>query len=103
MAAGNTIYIDIFNIQQPKQSDISASRVITCTIDLDDTYSNGVTNAQDVADNVNSLQPINTAISKISILDVSVDNSYIRSTQTLTIKIDMNTANVFNSGKDIYL
>ena len=77
--------------------------MITCTIDLDDTYSNGVTNAQDVADNVNSLQPINTAISKISILDVSVDNSYIRSTQTLTIKIDMNTANVFNSGKDIYL
>lgn len=62
-----------------------------------------MTNAQDVADNVNSLQPINTAISKISILDVSVDNSYIRSTQTLTIKIDMNTANVFNSGKDIYL
>lgn len=77
--------------------------MITCTIDLDDTYSNGVNNAQDVADNVNSLQPINTAISKISILDVSVDNPYIRSTQTLTIKIDMNTANVFNSGKDIYL
>lgn len=47
---------------------------------------------------------MNNAVSKISILTTSVDNSYIRTTQTLTINFDMNTANVFSTaGKNIYL
>jgi hypothetical protein len=47
---------------------------------------------------------MNNAISKISILSTSVDNSYIRTTQSLTINFDMNVVNVFaTAGKNIYL
>lgn len=105
LASGATVYIDIFNIQQPKQTDITTGtqKIISCSIDIDDSYINGISGAQEVLDNVGGLQPINTAIDRISIISTSVDNSYIRTTQTLTINFDMNTANLFGSGKDLYL
>jgi len=46
---------------------------------------------------------MNNVVSIISILDVTVDTSYIRTLQVVTIKIDMNTANVFGTGRDLYL
>jgi hypothetical protein len=105
LAIGATVYIDVFNIQQPKQTDITTGtqKMITCSIDLDDSYANGISGAQEILDSAGSLQPINTAIAKISILSTSVDNFYIRTTQTLTINFDMNTANIFGSGKTLYL
>jgi len=42
-------------------------------------------------------------VSKISILSTSVDNSYIRTTQTLTINFKMSVTSVFTSGEKIYL
>jgi len=57
LAAGDTIYLDIFNIQQPKQSDITTGtqKKISCSIDVDDYYSNGINGYQEVLDNMNSL------------------------------------------------
>ena len=83
LAIGATVYIDVFNIQQPKQTDITTGtqKMITCSIDLDDSYANGISGAQEILDSAGSLQPINTAIAKISILSTSVDNFYIRTTQ----------------------
>lgn len=46
---------------------------------------------------------MNNAVSKITILSTSVDNSYIRTTQMVTINFDMNTAGVFSAGKILYL
>jgi hypothetical protein len=105
LGVGATVYIDVFNIQQPKQTDITTGtqKYITCSIDLDDTYANGISGAQEVLDSAGAMQPINTAVAKISILSTAVDNSYIRTTQTLTVNFDMNVANVFAAGKDIYL
>lgn len=95
----------MFNIQQPKQTDITTGtqKKITCSIDIDDTYSNGISGWQEVLDNAGSLEPMNNAVNKISILSTTVDNSYIRTTQTLTVNFDMNVANVFTAGKDVYL
>jgi hypothetical protein len=44
LAAGDTVYIDVFNIQQPKQTDITTGtqKKISCSIDIDDSYSNGI-------------------------------------------------------------
>lgn len=46
---------------------------------------------------------MNNAVSKITILSTVVDNSYIRTTQMLTINFDMNVGGVFSTGKNIYL
>lgn len=107
LAVGATIFIDVFNIQQPKKTDITTgtTKMITCSVDLDDTYSNGISGAQEVLDSAGSLEPMDNTVSKLSILSTSVDNSYIRTTQTLTINFDLNTPNVnlFAAGKNIYL
>jgi hypothetical protein len=42
-------------------------------------------------------------VTKITILSTAVDNSYIRSLQTLTINFQMSTTGVFTGGKDIYV
>jgi hypothetical protein len=48
LATGATVYIDVFNIQQPKQTDITTGtqKMITCSIDLDDSYANGISGFQ---------------------------------------------------------
>lgn len=97
--------MDIFDVQQPKQLDITTGtqKIISCSIDVDDSYTNGINGYQEVLDSVNALQPMNNAVSKITILSTSVDNSYIRTTQTLTINFDMLTTGVFSSGNNLYL
>ena len=42
ISSGTTIYIDIYNIDQPKVADITASQFISVTIDSDSNYDNGV-------------------------------------------------------------
>jgi len=42
IAANTPIYIDIFNIDQPKNTDIvTADQVITVAVDNDNNYANG--------------------------------------------------------------
>jgi hypothetical protein len=42
IASGTLIYIDIYNIDQPKAADITASQYISVTVDSDNNYDNGV-------------------------------------------------------------
>lgn len=48
LGVGDTIYLDIYNIQQPKQTDITtgSQKKISCSIDIDDSYSNGINGYQ---------------------------------------------------------
>jgi len=41
LASGATLYIDIYNIEQPMSTDITANQYITLTIDSDDNITNG--------------------------------------------------------------
>jgi len=42
IVAGTPIYIDIYNIDQPKSTDITSLQFISVTIDSDSNYDNGV-------------------------------------------------------------
>lgn len=57
LSPGESVYLDIYNIEQPKRTDIitGPAKKISCTIDLDDIYSNGVNGYQEVLDSSNSL------------------------------------------------
>jgi hypothetical protein len=102
LVAGQIIYIDVFSIQQPFLTDINTgTKMIGCAIDSDSNYTNGVDGYQEVSDTV--ILPLVNSATKISILSTSVDNYYIRSTQTLTININMSAVNVFAAGGNIYL
>ena len=97
------MYVDVYNIEQPKATDITNNQKISLTIDLDDTYMNGANAFGEVNDNFNSLEPMTNSVTKISILDASVDSNFIRATQTLTIKMDMGLTTVFASNRNLYL
>jgi hypothetical protein len=64
---------------------------------------NGANGFLEVFDNAGSLEPMTNTVQKISISEVSVDSSYIRTTQTVTIKMDMGAPNIFIPGRDLYL
>lgn len=75
---------------------------ISVTIDIDDNYVNGVNAYQEINDNVLLIN--NNLVNKITILDVTVDQSYIRTLQTLVINIKIDNAGQFTTaGKSIYL
>jgi hypothetical protein len=100
--AGNILYIDIYNIQQAKLSDISANQKISVTIDTDDSYTNGVNGYQEINDNLLTIN--NNVVNKITILETIVDTNYIRTLQTVTLKIKMQNAGLFTTaGRSIYL
>jgi hypothetical protein len=42
ISAGMTFYVDIYNVDQPKNADIGGSQLIMVTIDNDASYANGV-------------------------------------------------------------
>jgi hypothetical protein len=96
------MYVDVYNVEQPMVGDITANQKITLTIDADDDYTNGAGAFGEVNDNFNGLQPIASSAAKISILDSSVDSSLIRSTQTVTLSMDMGVSTVFSSGRELY-
>lgn len=50
IAAGTNFYIDIYNIDLPKNSDISGSQYIGVTIDTDNNYANGVSAYREFTD-----------------------------------------------------
>lgn len=96
----NSLYVDVFNIDQPLNGDIDATKSkIGLTIDFDSNYANGIYGYKEVSD---TLPPTNSA-SDIVILAASVDNSYILSTQTLTMTIDTVSTTVFNSATTLYV
>lgn len=41
IGSGTTFYIDIFNIDQPRNGDIGGNQKVGVTFDLDSTYGNG--------------------------------------------------------------
>ena len=75
-------------------------------LDNDDDYSNGAVGGfKEINDNINSLDPLTgISVAKITILGVSVDTSYIRTTQNIQISLKMPTSGLFSLGsKSIYL
>lgn len=95
VAANVITYVDIFNIDQPKPTDIGGNQKIGVTVDNDQVYSNGVLAYAEVTD---TAPPASTAVANILILTASVDNSYILSTQTLTMTIDTQITTIFTTG-----
>ena len=99
ISAGTSFYVDIYNIDLPKNSDINSNDRIELTIDDDGTYSNGVIATQERIDT----QPVSTTPIDFIILDSTVTNNYILDTQTLTILVDMVTTSVFSSATALYV
>lgn len=99
LAANANLFIDIFNIDQPKNSDLNANSKIGFTVDNDNSYTNGVVAYKEVTDT----QPPTNAAADILILSTAVDNSYILSTQTLTMTLDFQLTTVFTAGNTIYI
>jgi hypothetical protein len=99
LPAGTSLYVDIFNIDQPKNGDLSGNSKIGLSIDNDNSYSNGILAYKEVTDT----QPPASTAADIIILSASVDNSYILSTQTLTMTIDTQLTTIFSSANSIYV
>jgi hypothetical protein len=95
------LVIDVFNVDQPKTGDVSAggNSKIAITIDNDGVYSNGVIATAEAGDS----QPPASTAANLVIKSVTVDNSYILSTQTITIQIDTLVTTLFTSANKIYL
>lgn len=99
LSSGTSLYVDVFNIDQPKNGDLNGNSKIGLTIDNDNNYNNGIAAYIEVTDS----QPPNSAAADIFILTTSVDNSYILSTQTLTMTIDTQATTIFNAANSIYV
>lgn len=88
ITASTTFYIDIFNIDQPKTTDITGNQKIGISFTSSSLYSSGNLAYVETADDT----PIAGTPSDIIILSASVDNTYILSTQTLTMTFDTQAA-----------
>ena len=99
IGAGASFYVDIYNIDLPKSSDVNSNQRIMVTIDDDEMYSNGVISSREVIDS----QPVSTTPTEFIILSSSVNNNYILDTQTLTMSLDMTTTSVFTSASALYV
>ena len=98
LAANTFLYVDIFNIDQPKNDDVSGNTKIGLTVDADGDFS-----SIDAYIEVTDSQPPSNSAGDIIILSCSTDNPYILSTQNLVMKLDTQVDTIFNAGKDIYL
>ena len=99
IGSGVTFYVDIYNIDLPKNSNVNSNQKVMVTIDDDSTHSNGVIATQEATDT----QPVSTTPTDFIILSSSVNNNYILDKQTLTILLDMVTTSVFSSASAIYV
>jgi len=99
IGAGTPFYIDIYNIDLPKNSDVNSNQRIMVTIDDDGVYSNGVVSEQEVVDS----QPVSTTPTDFNILSSAVSNNYILDIQTLTIAVDMLSTGIFTSASALYV
>ena len=98
LTANAFLYVDIFNIDQPKNTDLNANTKIGLTVDYDGDFS-----SIDAYIEITDSQPPTNAAGDIIILSCATDNSYILSTQNLVMTLDTQATTIFNSGKDIYL
>jgi hypothetical protein len=99
IGSGVSIFIDVFNIDQPKNSDLNGNSKIGVSIDTDSNYNNGIYAYKEITDS----QPPTNAAADIIILSTSVDNTYILSTQALIMSIDTQVTTLFNSGNTLYV
>ena len=99
ISASTNFYVDIYNIDQPKASNVGGNQKIMVTIDADSTYSNGVAATAEIAD----VSPDATVPTDFIILKSTVTSNYILSTQTLTILLDMKGTGVFTTPTSIYV
>ena len=99
IGASTNFYVDIYNIDLPKNTDVTANQMIMVTIDNDGMYSNGVISYQEVVDT----QPDVTTPTDFIILSSSVNNNFILDTQTLTMSLDMTATSVFTSASALYV
>jgi hypothetical protein len=99
-AGATSFYVDIFNIDQPRNGDISGNSRISLSIDNDNNYSNGILAYRELTDT----QPPTNAAADIIILTASVGNDFfILSIQTLTMTIDMQALTVFNAANNLFV
>lgn len=61
ISANTTFYIDIYNIQQPKNTDTSPN-IITVTVDTDGDYQQGVYGSRTLSDTASSSNTITDMI-----------------------------------------
>lgn len=99
LTANDFLYVDIFNIDQPINTDLNGNTKIGLSVDADGDFSNGIDAYAEVAD----AQPPTNSAGDIIILSCATDNPYILSTQNLVMTLDTKVTTIFNSGKDIYL
>ena len=92
-------YVDIYNVDQPKSTDVTSNQKIMVTIDEDADYSNGVAATSEFTD----VAPSSTTPIDIHIVSTAVDSNYILSTQTLTIEVDMTATNVLLAATSLYV
>jgi hypothetical protein len=98
VAAGITFYIDVFGVSQPKMGDVSATSIISISVDLDTDYSNGVSQYGSVND-----QNINAAATNvISITSSMMSSNYIRSQQDITVGFTFAAAGKLTAGRNLY-
>ena len=99
ISSGTNFYVDVYNIDLPKNSDVNSNQRIMVTIDDDEMYSNGVISDKEVVDS----QPVSTTPTDFIILSSSVNNNFILDTQTLTMSLDMTTTSIFTSASALYV
>lgn len=79
IAPNTPIYIDIYNIDQPKNTDISTGQYISVAIDNDNNYTNGALSYNEIIDTAS----IATTVGNIHILTSAVTANFILSSQDL--------------------
>lgn len=99
ISSGTNFYIDIYNIDLPKATDVNSNQKVMVTIDDDASYANGIVATAEVSDT----DPITTVPTDFKILSSTASNNYILDIQTLTILLDMTTTSVFTSASAIYV
>jgi len=99
ITAGTTFYVDIYNIDQPTNSNIGGNQQIMVTIDTDNIYSNGVVATRELTD----VSPSATVPTDFVVLSTVVSNSYILDLQTVDISVDMLVPTIFSSATSLYV
>lgn len=98
LTAGTALYLDIYNVDLPKNADVGGNQKIMLTVDVDSDYTNGVASTVELTDT----SPVATTPTDFAILTTQVTSNYILSSQTLTVTLDMGSTAVFSSGASLY-
>lgn len=96
--AGSTLYIDVFNVQQPLTTDITANSFVTIDIDLDSNLTNGLYKYGKVQE----VQPSTLAIASMRMLGVVATPLQLQTTQNITITF-LAAAGTFSTARRLYV